>query len=383
MECGFFIMKKTKEQFIKDARQVHDDKYVYTKVEYLNCRTKVCIICQEHGEFWQTPSNHLSGQGCPMCGRLKVINTTSSNKDEFIEKAKKVHGDKYDYSKVEYINNHTNVCIICPEHSEFRQTPHNHLQGRGCKKCAKLSSRLKQRLGKDLFINKSKEVHGDKYDYSKVKYINNRTNICIICPIHGEFWQTPSNHLSGQGCPKCVGKNKTTNDFINVAKEIHGNKYNYTKAEYINTTSKICIICPIHGEFWQVSHYHLQGNGCPKCNFSNLEKSLYNFFNIRNINFEPQKHFEWLGNQSLDFYIPEYNVAIECQGEQHFNEIKHFGGINKFKKTQLRDKKKKQLCKENGIKLLYYTNIEGFSEFLGEELIKDEEKLLEKIKNKV
>ena len=90
-----------------------------------------------------------------------------------------------------------------------------------------------------------------------------------------------------------------------------------------------------------------------------------------------------MGNQSLDFYIPEYNVAIECQGEQHFNEIKHFGGINKFKKTQLRDKKKKQLCEENGIKLLYYTNIEGFTEFLGEELIKDEEKLLEKIKNKV
>lgn len=116
----------------------------------------------------------------------------------FIARAKEIHGDKYDYSEVEYVNYKTKVKIICPIHGEFWQTPREHLNGNGCQKCSGV-----QRMNTDLFIQRAIEVHGDTYDYSKVKYTNNRTKVCIICPVHGEFWQSPDSHLLGCGCPKC------------------------------------------------------------------------------------------------------------------------------------------------------------------------------------
>ena len=187
--------------------------------------------------------------------------------EEWIQKAKKVHGDKYDYSKVKYYNAHTKVCIICPIHGEFWQTPASHLMGNACPKCGG-----KTKLNTDKFIHRAKEIHGEKYDYSKVEYINATTKVCIICPIHGEFWQTPAKHLSGKGCKKCgierinASNRLTTEEFIRRAKEIHGEKYDYSKTNYIDAKTKVTIICPIHGEFVQnpVSHLH-GGHGCRIC----------------------------------------------------------------------------------------------------------------------
>ena len=171
--------------------------------------------------------------------------TKKMTNSEFIAKARKIHNEKYDYSKVEYINNRTKVCIICPIHGEFWQTPNAHLNGQDCPKC-----KGKIKLTLEKFIEKAKKVHGDKYDYSKVEYINNHTKVCIICPIHGEFWQTPQHHLKGVGCPKCYGNfRKTTEQFIEEARKVHGDKYDYSKVEYVNATTKVRIICPKHGEF--------------------------------------------------------------------------------------------------------------------------------------
>ena len=193
-------MLKT-EQYIEKAKRVHGDKYDYSKVEYVNNFTKVCIICPQHGEFWQAPKYHLQGQGCPKCGgRMR------KSSDDFIEDGKKIHGDKYDYSKVEYVNNKTKVCIICPKHGEFFVTPHNHLKGRGCPICGAENRRKNRASTTESFIEKAKKVHGDKYDYSKIEYTNSLTKVCIICPQHGEFWQTPSNHINPtrpRNCPKC------------------------------------------------------------------------------------------------------------------------------------------------------------------------------------
>ena len=163
--------KKTKEEFIKEARELHGDKYDYSKVEYIGALKKVCIICPEHGKFWQEASGHLKGQGCPKCSG-KYIPTI----EEWIEKARKVHGDKYDYSKVKYIDSKSKVCIICPIHGGFEQTPHNHLGGQGCPTCGKCIPT------KEEWIAEARKVHGDKYDYSKVDYVNSRTKVCIICP---------------------------------------------------------------------------------------------------------------------------------------------------------------------------------------------------------
>ena len=214
----------TSNDFVAQARKIHGNKYDYSKVEYVNSKTKVCIICPKHGEFWQIPYNHLKGFGCCQCGHEKTNASKMSNTQDFIKKAKQVHGDKYDYSKVEYIKSDIKVCIICPKHGEFWQTPNKHLYGDGCPKCGHENVwTTRGRITTEEFIKRAKEIHGDKYDYSKVEYVNSNTNVCILCPKHGEFWQIPWTHLRGSGCWKC-GIEKlsnirkyTTDDFIKKA----------------------------------------------------------------------------------------------------------------------------------------------------------------------
>ena len=270
-QLNFMSNKLTKEIFIEKSRKIHGEKYDYSKVEYINSQTKVCIICPEHGEFWQTPNGHLSGYGCSKCGHINTSSKKTSCTKEFIEKARKVHGEKYDYSKVEYKNTRTKVCIICHIHGEFWQTPNDHLNGQGCKKCGDRNKKEKQLSSTEEFIEKARKVHGDKYDYSKVEYRGSYEKVHIICPIHGEFLQTPITHLKSYGCPKCAlegrqEKRKLGKDeFIKRAKEIHGDFYDYSKVEYVNNQTKVCIICPEHGEFWQTPHNHLRGQGCFEC----------------------------------------------------------------------------------------------------------------------
>ena len=294
-----------------------------------------------------------------------IINMTKRlTTAEFVKKAIEVHGDKYDYSKVEYMGTHKNVCIICPEHGEFKQTPANHLNGRGCPKCSRESCQKNLSSTKEEFINKAREVHGDKYDYSKVDYTNANTHVCIICPEHGEFKQTPSMHLSGNGCPKCgiesmqKKQSSTTEEFINKAREIHGGKYDYSKVQYVNSHTDVCIICPEHGEFKQTPNKHLMWQGCPNCNNNKLESEIKLLLDEQGIKYKcRERKIPWLKGLELDFYIPDKNIAIECQGIQHFKPIEYFGGEEKFKYTIENDNKKRKLCEENGVRLLYYSNL--------------------------
>lgn len=185
--------KKTKEDFIKDANKVHNNKWNYSKVNYINNRTNIEIICNIHGSFYQTPDNHISKKhGCPKCyGNKKRTN------DEFIDKASKIHNNKWNYTKTKYINNNTPIIITCKEHGDFLQYPSNHLNGYiGCDKCKKKN--------KEDFIKESNLVHNYEYDYSKIEYVDTLTPIVIICKKHGEFIQRPTNHLHNrQGCPIC------------------------------------------------------------------------------------------------------------------------------------------------------------------------------------
>ena len=200
------------------------------------------------------------------------------NTEEFIEKARKIHGDKYDYSKVNYVNKHTKVCIICPEHGEFWQTPEIHFKGCGCKICTK--NKIKQKLSytTEIFIKKAREIHGDKYDYSKVNYVNWETKICIICPKHGEFWQRPSEHLKGRGCKRCgdekvseKNKKTTTNSliekFISVWKNDDGYiPYDYNEVVFNGWHNKVKIFCKKHNHFFEIlPGNHIIGQGCRDC----------------------------------------------------------------------------------------------------------------------
>lgn len=191
-------------EFIEKAHNIHGNKYDYSKTEYVNPKTKVCIICKTHGEFYQKPYNHLNGQGCGKCRYELLSSNYRKERSKFIDECKKIHHNKYDYSKVEYKNWKTKVCIICPQHGEFYQTPMAHRHGQGCPKCANEKKVGKFILGNEKFIEKAHKIHGDKYDYSKVEYVKTRQPITIICPTHGEFLQTPENHLQGKGCPMCA-----------------------------------------------------------------------------------------------------------------------------------------------------------------------------------
>ena len=245
-----------------DFRKIHGNKYDYILVEFMKVSDKVKIICPTHGEFEQRTSDHLKGIGCKKCG----IETTSNNKRlttiEFVEKAKLVHGDKYDYSLVEYKDNKNKVKIICPFHGEFEQLPSNHLLNYGCKKCGDSS----KKLNIYEFIEKAKVVHGNKYDYSLVDYKIHDYKVKIICLIHGNFLQTASMHLSGNGCPKCSGNYiPSTEEWIEKAKAVHGDKYDYSLVDYIGAHKKVKIICKEHGVFEQTAGNHLRGAGCLKC----------------------------------------------------------------------------------------------------------------------
>lgn len=184
---------------------------------------------------------------------------------KFIEKAIKRHGDKYNYSKVEYVDSVTKVSIICPIHGEFLQTPQAHVRGNGCPECANKKRGDTFRSSGDEFIEKANAVHNGKYVYDKNSYVNAVTKVPILCLEHGTFWMTPTAHLSGQGCPKCHGRGLGTNEVVSMFIEKHGTKYDYSKVQYNKMHEKVCIVCPEHGEFWQTPSKHLLGQGCPKC----------------------------------------------------------------------------------------------------------------------
>lgn len=269
--------------------------------------------------------------------------------EEFIKRAKEIHGDKYDYSLIDYKNSQTKVKIICPIHGIFEQKPANHLDNCGCQKCNKHDS-----LTVEEFIEKANKVHNNKYDYSLVNYINNKTKIKIICPIHGVFEQFPTHHLQKAGCKKCSKVYKpSTEEFIDMANRIHYNKYDYSKTFYKSAHSKIKIICLKHGEFEQTPSDHLKGNGCPLCRESKGEEKIATFFKNNKISYERNKKFDNLKDKkrlSYDFYLQKYNLLIEFNGRQHY-ETSAFSHHN-LKLQKHHDWLKRKYAKNNGFNLL-------------------------------
>ena len=428
------------KEILQRFKDVHGDKYDYSKVVYDGVKTKVCIICPKHGEFWMTPVNHMFGkQGCPKCGIEANANKRRFSQETFIKKERETHGDKYDLSKANYTGIDDKVCIICHEkdengveHGEFWQTAYEHLKGAGCPKCAHNLP-----YTTETYIQACIKKHGNKFLYDKVVYKSIFEKVCIGCKKHGYFQISASGHLHGTGCPKCAGKHKTTKDFIDESNEVHGNKYDYSKSEYRGAFVKTCIICHEkdengveHGEFWQTAHTHLRGSGCPKCaidatvkrcrksldkfkddveaiygkgffDLSNvvyknahtpvcisypergeffvtpnmllsgrgtklykescLEREVRVFFENLNNNLEHEKTFKWLkykGYMRLDFYDEKTNIAIECQGIQHFVPLRRYRNTYSFDEQLIKDELKYRLCQENNVKVIYYTRPE-------------------------
>lgn len=215
---------------------------------------------------------------------------------------------------------------------------------------------------REEFIEKAKKKHGDKYDYSQVDYVDSQTKVAIICHEkdilgneHGVFYQMPYSHLQGFRCPRCNGRKKTTEQWIEEAKRVFPlGKYTFEKTKYTHARDKVVVTCSEHGDFITLPRDFLRGHGCPKCQMSKLEASVEKKMTEENIDFERQKKFPWLSGMSLDFYISFKNIAIECQGEQHYFDKEFFNKREGLNERVERDSCKRQLCKENGIELIYF-----------------------------
>lgn len=258
------------QEFITKAKQAHGDRYDYSLVNYINSYVKLEIICREHGKFEQTAKQHLKGRGCRVCGLNSRINKRIKDIEQVIADFKKSHGDKYNYHKVKYSGAMNKVCIECPNHGDFWQTPADHRSGHGCPRCKDDKTSSRHRKGLDKYLSKFKEVHGDKYDYSRITKIQNSKDVVeIICREHGVFSQKATIHASGFGCQECGGvKRYSTESFIKKCKEVHGGRYDYSKVSYKNNNTKVKVICPEHGVFEQNPKSHINGFGCQLCGLS-------------------------------------------------------------------------------------------------------------------
>lgn len=294
-------------EFVAKAKVIHGDRYDYSKTVYVHSQTKVVIVCPIHGEFEQTPADHLRGRGCLKCGQASCgIKQKKDAETAFVKKCKEKHGDKYLYEKVGYIDSHAKIKVTCPKHGDFITTPNRILNGSGCPKCK--SEKLHSLYSKstERFISDAISVHGDMFDYGKTIYVNNKQKVKVICRKHGEFEISALSHLQGCGCPKCgsTGESK-----IAHCLEKHG--IEYKREYYIKDTTNT--------------------NG--------------------------QKRF------FVDFYIPSSNTAIEYNGAQHYKSIKFLGGDARLEKQKERDVKLAKVCEDKKINLCVipyseYANIE-------------------------
>jgi len=414
----------SKEDFVERAKQKFGSKFDYSNMSYTDYNSPVAIVCKEHGEFEVTPFLHLlypSG-GCREC-RIEIQSASNRKMttEQFVEQALSVHGSKYDYSNAKYTSHKKAVSIRCIMHNlGFEIKPESHLRGKGCPLCEQEEIAMyekgkneaiqrrseyrkiqaeKRKRSKELiqgrppknytwesFINLAKQIHGDEYDYQFVEkeFVNVNTPVTIICKRHGAFPQKPRKHMMGQGCPRCIGRLRTTESFIEEALEVHKGHYTYDKVKYVNPETPVTITCKIHGDFSMRPVKHLRGEGCPQCQTSKMELEIIAFLQSHlSTRMELQKQFAWLKVKQrlpLDIYLPEYKIAIECQGEQHFIEETVFERNESLEIRHERDRIKNELCKKNGIQILYYARSGKYipKEYLGP-LFTSKKKLLEEI----
>ena len=256
----------TTDEWIIEAKKIHGDKFDYFNTTYTKATVKVEVGCRKHGGFMVTPTSHIGlGSGCPKCAGQYTYTT-----DEWIAKVTELYKGKYDYSKSRYVNASTKVIIICPKHGEFEQTPNGH-QTMGCRKCGVEKRVAASTKSEGDAISDFRNIHGDTYDYSKVKYKNNHAQVIITCKEHGDFKQEPSNHLLGNGCPECgvikraATGTKSQEEVLLEFKETHGDTYDYSKVKYTKSHNKVIITCKEHGDFEQAPTQHIMGQDCPKC----------------------------------------------------------------------------------------------------------------------
>jgi very-short-patch-repair endonuclease len=289
-----------------------------------------------------------------------------SKTEIYLDKCRKIWGDKYDYSTTIYKSSHEYIEYTCKEHGIIKQIAYTHLKS-CCPKCSRI------KYTKDNFIEKANKIHNNIYDYSLIESVNGVNSIVdIICNIHGTFSQKISEHINSiYGCKKCYYDSLKINTdlFISKSKYIHNDLYDYSSTKYADYNTKVNINCRKHGEFYQLPNHHLKGSGCPVCRSSKGELKIMKYLKDNNINYIQNKRFndcKFKKELPFDFYLIDFNMCIEYDGEMHFKEIENFGGKTKLLDYQRNDKIKNEYCEINNIKLLRikYTDFDKIDDIL-------------------
>lgn len=357
----------TTDEFILRSKAKFGYKFQYPETVYTGKYGTLKLICDLHGAFETTPAQHFRYKhGCPKCV-THVPRLIARAK--MLELAKKRHGGKYDYNRINSINIFDKVEIVCPKHGSFWQKLFNHAEmGSGCPRCAIENDRTSQ----EDFISRSRATHGDVYDYSKVVYQSALKSVTITCRKHGDFEQRAGSHLAGNGCLKCYVENQrlSLEQFIENARRVHGDKYDYSKVKYLGNKKPVEIICSIHGTFRQKPNSHVSSKmGCRFCSESFGEKAVESFLKKYDIKYIREYRIEGY-RYRFDFYLPGLDIYIEFHGIQHYKPVKVFGGVPAFESLKQRDEHKKRLVKDNQGVLIVLDYLSLDNKLIEEELIK-------------
>ena len=280
----------TADEFAARSTAVHGGKYIYDSVEYKRNSIPVCIRCPVHGDFMQSPCDHMAGKGCFECYYERAGWHINGRAQRFIEKASDIHCNMYDYSLVEYKNAKTKICILCKKHGCFWQTPNGHLSGRGCERCSYEKRGMMCRTPLSVFIDKSKGIHGDQYDYSETLYSGGNGDLSIKCKLHGEFSVKAISHLGGAGCPSC--------------------------------------------------------------RMPSGERAIESFLIEHGVGYVSQARFPGIGRMRFDFFVPSKQLLIEYDGRQHFFPVESWGGECGLIACRDRDERKNRWAWENNYMLM-------------------------------
>ncbi len=337
-------------EFTEWLKSNFGDKITCKEVMYIDRDTKMLMTCYKHGDFISSKrllSNNI--EGCKFCG---VVSIREQYRRDHIALAEITHAGKYDYSEVELKNFNDPVTIICPIHGRFKQYLYQHaVVGTNCQACAADNNGLKQ----EQFIAKAIEIHGDKYLYDRVVYTTGQDKVIIGCPLHGYWEQRANSHTQGNGCGQCNIESSRIGIeiFIERAREIHGERYDYSLVtEYKSAATPVKIICPKHGMFRKTPGSHIQTrSGCPRCRESMGEVSVSNFLTRYNIPFIKEYR---IGEERYryDFFLKGFNILVEFHGIQHYRPVERYDGKVGFALTQKRDREKIKLAAENGYRLI-------------------------------
>jgi hypothetical protein len=365
--------KLSLDTIITRCREAHGEKYDYHLLpKDIKTLDRGTIICPIHGEFKQIMADHYGGKGCRECGKLIIAQKKLKTWDQFLFDARAKHDDRYTYPNQQYKGSEIDIIIVCSIHGSFPQRPANHLSGAGCRHCGIVANAANLRLTIKEVVDTSNAKHDYYYDYSLITNINNvKDYIDIICPTHGIFSQQVYAHMDGNGCNDCGNIKRhnahasTLDEMIVKANAIHHNKYSYPDQEYINGKTKIQIICPKHGSFWQTPNAHISKHkhGCPTCgNGARISAPCIMWLDLMGVPNDPEHREVRLpigsGRKKADGFDPITNTVYEFYGDYYHGNLDKYDedednglGITYgelYEKTMKREK----LIKQAGYKLI-------------------------------